>query len=957
MSNELDPTINGRSISELKVVELKEELSKRGLSKAGNKNVLYDRLKKFLLDESGDANVTLESIDSSQVVDTPNSPPANPLVAEYLAKQEAALREARKDAEAALRSSSGDETSPSSKKVLRGRKSVVSNVDTEDTVIERRTTRSKARSEAEQAQETIKAAGKVTEVKHDMKILNNEVGNAKGESLDVRDTGRISKKAESGESRSEFKEIEETTTKSGENVGGEVAHEARKASEVADPSASTGAVDQDEKNKINLDAVVDDVTFGVTTAADGNVDATPIVSSEDGVSTSGAVADTTNVEDVKVCVKSAVTEDTGVSIHSNFDKDGNVKIEAEPTSAADSVISPTTTSTSTVDVTDNTSKDVKVCNDNNKDNTKKEIEPVPSGDEVQESDVKIPVKMADIKDTFEEAQRTDCGSDKNEQDIQKDGDKQSGNSEITHYEKIEDQKPLLETSSDAVEDNGTNTVAISDVESMEVDKGINDESSSIVLQLPQTSNSEPEVIAVESSSTSRKSVGGDVTKVERKRRWKETSSSQDSNDDKDVITVSATKTSAEIVHEPDDSEYSDVDEKAVLTGQQQNEFEAKDAILGTDAKDEELDYEEEHIFPTSESSKPAKADDDEPPKKIRNNGSEGGRSTAETEFDRRHEVLSKKKASDGNGQDKKDNLSEDGGKQRRVSPARYPVSEVFFILLSAYLLIRQLTRPFTVKQLKGMLSNYGTLVEDGFWIDNIKSKCIVKYSSKEEATVARGSLHNLVWPFGNPKELKVDFIDEAGVCFFILCRQDVKEDLKSKANGNIAAQPSVSLRVSAGNEQRVVQKKQEGSGDSQETAAHNNTKSDHSPNSRHELGHGYDSSHKRQESARTAADYHRSEPEPKAKTADELFQKTKTQPAIYFSPLTDEQILEREKQKASETETSLLKRTTQTSRSERHKDEDSEKDNKYRLSPWRRQRSPSGQRKRRPSRSRSPRRP
>lgn len=46
MSDELDPTINGRPISELKVVELKEELSKRGLSKAGNKNVLYDRLKK-----------------------------------------------------------------------------------------------------------------------------------------------------------------------------------------------------------------------------------------------------------------------------------------------------------------------------------------------------------------------------------------------------------------------------------------------------------------------------------------------------------------------------------------------------------------------------------------------------------------------------------------------------------------------------------------------------------------------------------------------------------------------------------------------------------------------------------------------------------------------------------------------------------------------------------------------
>lgn len=45
MSEEDEPTIDGRSISEMKVVELKEELGKRGLSKIGNKNTLHDRLK------------------------------------------------------------------------------------------------------------------------------------------------------------------------------------------------------------------------------------------------------------------------------------------------------------------------------------------------------------------------------------------------------------------------------------------------------------------------------------------------------------------------------------------------------------------------------------------------------------------------------------------------------------------------------------------------------------------------------------------------------------------------------------------------------------------------------------------------------------------------------------------------------------------------------------------------
>lgn len=34
------------------------------------------------------------------------------------------------------------------------------------------------------------------------------------------------------------------------------------------------------------------------------------------------------------------------------------------------------------------------------------------------------------------------------------------------------------------------------------------------------------------------------------------------------------------------------------------------------------------------------------------------------------------------------------------------------------------------------------------------------------------------------------------------------------------------------------------------------------------------------------------EPEKRLKTADELYQKTKTQPAIYFLPLTDDQVSE-----------------------------------------------------------------
>ncbi len=40
-----DPVVNGKLLSDLRVVDLKEELERRGLSKAGNKTILQARLK------------------------------------------------------------------------------------------------------------------------------------------------------------------------------------------------------------------------------------------------------------------------------------------------------------------------------------------------------------------------------------------------------------------------------------------------------------------------------------------------------------------------------------------------------------------------------------------------------------------------------------------------------------------------------------------------------------------------------------------------------------------------------------------------------------------------------------------------------------------------------------------------------------------------------------------------
>lgn len=60
---------------------------------------------------------------------------------------------------------------------------------------------------------------------------------------------------------------------------------------------------------------------------------------------------------------------------------------------------------------------------------------------------------------------------------------------------------------------------------------------------------------------------------------------------------------------------------------------------------------------------------------------------------------------------------------RSPSPARNQASSVLYIT--------NLVRPFTVLQLKGLLARTGKIVEDGFWIDRIKSKCYVEYQNEE----------------------------------------------------------------------------------------------------------------------------------------------------------------------------------------------------------------------------------
>jgi apoptotic chromatin condensation inducer in the nucleus len=104
----------------------------------------------------------------------------------------------------------------------------------------------------------------------------------------------------------------------------------------------------------------------------------------------------------------------------------------------------------------------------------------------------------------------------------------------------------------------------------------------------------------------------------------------------------------------------------------------------------------------------------------------------EEEEERRNEVNAMKfEASTGNGSTNSTSLLSnrkvaivvDDGPGDQSSPPRYNMSCILYIT--------NLVRPFTVLQLKGLLARTGKIVENGFWIDKIKSKCYVKYETEE----------------------------------------------------------------------------------------------------------------------------------------------------------------------------------------------------------------------------------
>jgi len=90
-------------------------------------------------------------------------------------------------------------------------------------------------------------------------------------------------------------------------------------------------------------------------------------------------------------------------------------------------------------------------------------------------------------------------------------------------------------------------------------------------------------------------------------------------------------------------------------------------------------------------------------------------------------------------------------------------------VVSNVLHISNLTRPFTVPQLKELLVKFGLLManekavdaglkeKDLFWINSVKSHCFVAFVEEKSGREAREGLHQITWPQSNPKKLNVEF--------------------------------------------------------------------------------------------------------------------------------------------------------------------------------------------------------
>lgn len=203
--------------------------------------------------------------------------------------------------------------------------------------------------------------------------------------------------------------------------------------------------------------------------------------------------------------------------------------------------------------------------------------------------------------------------------------------------------------------------------------------------------------------------------------------------------------------------------------------------------------------------------------------------------------------------------------------------------------ITNLVRPFTVGQLRDLLQRTGKIVSNGFWIDTIKSQCIVEYENEDQAIETVYALNESQWPSTNPKFLKVVFTD--------------KEELNKALNGthpDRLGKPKESkvekLRTQVENHIILREwdrgKLEDMNGEKEDKPIKRKVSDDsHVIKDKKVKKDEKEIQDKRKKSKSKTPE------RIPTKSLDELFRKTKTAPTLYWSPLSTEQIAEKEDQR------------------------------------------------------------
>ncbi|KAJ7562805.1 hypothetical protein O6H91_03G085000 [Diphasiastrum complanatum] len=183
------------------------------------------------------------------------------------------------------------------------------------------------------------------------------------------------------------------------------------------------------------------------------------------------------------------------------------------------------------------------------------------------------------------------------------------------------------------------------------------------------------------------------------------------------------------------------------------------------------------------------------------------------------------------------------------APTRYPTTS---------LRIDRFLRPFTLNAVKELLAQTGTCTD--FWMDHIKSHCYVTYSTVEEAIATRNAVYNLQWPPVGGKMLAAEFVDPEEVKLKCESAND-KHTIIAVASPRAAASLNDQIASFAG---RI---------------AGNVPVPTFAPPPPPPPPH-------REKPTLPP----KKEQEPAIPTLDDLFKKTRAKPHIYYLPLTEEQV-------------------------------------------------------------------